>query len=109
VKKQYPTSFIPVRDYLENKIKDVEEKLCLRLQAMQIAIDKQESANNIRFNNTNEWREESKDRMSTYLSKGEYEVRHQLTETRIEALQKIVYMALGGLLILEFLFKFLIK
>jgi hypothetical protein len=78
-----------------------------RLKALQIAIDKQESANNIRLEGMNEWRNESKDRMMTYLSKAEYEVKHQYLVEKIETLQKFMYLLTGGLLLLELLFRFI--
>jgi hypothetical protein len=101
-----------VLDY-DEKIEALEEKLMLavnlQFKALQTSIDKAEESNRLSHANMNEWRAESKDRMTTYLSKSEYDVKHELLISKIESLQKLIYMGLGAVWILELFLKFFLK
>jgi hypothetical protein len=96
-------------DAMKQRIGDLEEKINLRFQSNQIALDKAEGAVNIRLESMNEFRNAMKDQSSHYLTKEEYEMRHQALIDKIAGIEKIVYMFSGAILLLEFLLKFFIK
>jgi hypothetical protein len=51
--------------------------------------------------------ERLKHMQSTYLPREIYETKHDLTTTKIEALEKLVYVGLGIILALQFIIHFL--
>jgi hypothetical protein len=93
----------------DEKFLDLEQKINLRFDLNKIALDKAETATNIRLEGMNEFRDAMKDQQTKYLTASEYDVRHQLLVEKIEAVQKMGYMLLGILAAVEFAFKFLLK
>ena len=45
----------------------------------------------------------------TFMTKDAYELRHRILEIKIEALQKLAFIGLGGVYVLVFILKFLTK
>ena len=62
-----------------------------------------------RLEGMNEFRQQLKDQNGTFITKTDYEGRHLTLETKIEALEKIVYIGLGICLALEIALKVVIK
>jgi hypothetical protein len=88
-----------------------EEKISLKefINAKFEALEKSTELSRIgmekRLDSMNEFRQQLKDQNSTFITKAE----HQIVITKIEYLEKIVYMGLGGLLVLEVILKLFIK
>lgn len=93
----------------ERRFEEVEEKMDMRFKMNQIAIDKAETAVNIRLENMNEFRNSLKDQAVSFMTKSDYDTKHQLLVDKIDSVQKITYMLIGGLAVVEFIFKFFIK
>jgi predicted nuclease with TOPRIM domain len=93
----------------EKRFDELEDKVELRFQLNQTALDKAETATNIRLESMNEFRNAMKDQSNKYLTCTEYETKHQLILEKIDSLQRLSYMLIGALAIVEFLFKFFIK
>jgi hypothetical protein len=64
------------------------------------ALDKTEEQLIIRLASMNEFREQLRDQSKTFMTVGTYDANHKLLESKIEALQKIVW---GGLAVVSFL------
>ena len=92
-------------------LKMEEEKISLKefINAKFEALEKSTELSRIgmekRLDSMNEFRQQLKDQNSTFITKAE----HQIVITKIEYLEKIVYMGLGGLLVLEVFLKLFIK
>lgn len=87
---------VSLRDYFDEKFKDLEKATDLAAENLKIRLD-----------SLNEWRAQNKDERDTYLSRVEYEAKHLLLEQKIEGLQKMLYIGLGALLVVEAILKFI--
>ena len=93
-------------DAMKQRIDDLCDKINLRFENNRIALDKAEASNNLRLASMNEFRDAMKDQSGTFLTKQEYEVRHINLEEKIENMQRVLYMMIGGLAIIEVLLRF---
>jgi len=100
---------VSLKEYFDNKFDDLEEKINLQFTLNNQALDKAENTTNLRLESMNEFRNAMKDQSNKYMTKDEYEIKHQLIEAKIDSLQKLSYMLIGALAIIEFAFKFLIR
>jgi CYTH domain-containing protein len=91
------------------RLRELEERTLLQFKLNQTALDKAETATNIRLANMNEFRDSLKDQAANFLTKDDYEVKHELLANKIDSLEKIIYMGLGAVGIIEFIFKFFVK
>ena len=80
----------------------------VRFEAQKIALDKAETATNLRLEGLNEWRAQNKDERACLMTRVEYEAKHQLLLSKVEASQKIIYMGLGALATIQFILKFFV-
>jgi len=87
----------------------LKEYVDTRFNALELSLDKANQVLNARLETMNEFRGQMKDQTATFITRVEFEAKHDSLYNRIESIQKIVYMGLGALTIIEFLFKFLIK
>lgn len=100
---------ITLKEYFDLKVKSLEEKVELHFKLNKIALDKAEQTTNLRLEGMNEFRSAMKDQSNTYLTKSDYAANHKNLEDKNHALEKIVFMGLGALAVIELLFKFFIK
>ena len=60
----------------------------------------------IRLEHLNEFRASMKDQAGLFLTRAEFEAKYQLLEVKIDLVQKLVYIGIGVLLVLEIIFRF---
>ena len=89
---------ISLKEFITDKFQTLEKNMDLS----RISMDK-------RLDGMNEFRQQLKDQNGTFITKTDYEGRHLTLETKIEALEKIVYIGLGICLALEIALKVVIK
>lgn len=86
-----------------------KEALKLALDASDRAVNKAEEAQ-LRVNlSQNEFRGALKDQATTLLPRQEYEAKHESLQKEVDSLKKLVYVGLGGVLAVQFLFGFLVR
>lgn len=100
---------VSLKDYFDGKFQDLEDKMNLQFKLNQTALDKSETSTNLRLENMNEFRESLNDQTKTYLTRNEYELKHENLEQKLSAIQKIVWMGLGALAVLELLLEYIFK
>lgn len=100
---------ITQKEYFNQRIDDVEEKIELRFDSVDKALVLATDQMDKRLEGMNEFRAQLKDQSYNFLTKDAYEVRHQLIENKIETLQKFMWITMGIVMAIEFAFKFLIK
>ena len=111
---------ITLKDYFDARIDSVEKIAELNTLAVsdlsKATTDSIEKSTNLakedmerRLEGMNEFRTQLKDQTATFINRGEYDTKHQLLLDSLNNLSKIIYMGLGGVLVLEFLFKFFVK
>jgi hypothetical protein len=86
---------------------DLEEKMDLHFKLNAEALNKAETATNIRLENMNEFRSSLRDQQANFLTRGEYDSKHEALLAKIESLQKITYTIMGGLALLEIILRFI--
>jgi hypothetical protein len=93
----------------DQRIEDLEEKIMTIFESQKTALNKSEQKMDLRLEGMNEFRQAMADQSKNFLHRDEFEAKHQILEIKIEAMQKMVNMALGALLLLEFVFKYLLR
>ena len=81
---------VSLKEYIDTRIRDIERATDLAANHL-----------SIRLESLNEWRLQNKDERNCYVTKVEYEANHKLLEVKIEALQKLVWIGVGGLFVIE--------
>jgi hypothetical protein len=110
-----PTREIDEFEY-ESRIRELENRLSI-LETMQQAhcvytgkaLDKAEMMVNERLLRMNEVRDQLKDQAATFLTTVEYVANHKALETKIESLQKFMWLSIGALAVIQVLIGFIDK
>lgn len=84
-----------LKEFEDEKVKQLEEKIDLQFSLNQTALDKAESRMNMRLESLNEWRGQLKDERNTFATKEE-----------VRLLTRLVYIGTGILIALEFLLRY---
>jgi hypothetical protein len=88
---------VPLREYVDQRFADIKE-----------AVNKAEAAADNRFAAVNEMRAMMADSASRYVSRPEYSQAHKNVEDKIEALQKMMWIATGIVLSIQIVIGFAI-
>ena len=75
----------------DQRIDHLSEKIDLRFELNQLAVNKAEAKMDIRLDSFNEWRQQNKDERTMYATKQE-----------VSSLSKLVYLGFGILLAVQF-------
>jgi len=124
-KTKKDTLMIDTKEFIEMKINHLEEKMDIIFEKNQTALKQANTEMNRRLDGMNEFREQLNNQAKTFMTKPEYESKHEglieRVETcvdslngkmdnkdrelskRIDALAKLVYIGLGIFIVLEFL------
>lgn len=89
---------VSLKEYFELRISDIDKSTKLAAETLEK-----------RLEGMNEFRAQLEKQTGTFLTKENFESRLLLVDSKLDALQKIVYIGLGGVLVLEVLLRFLIK
>jgi hypothetical protein len=108
IKEYIDARFASLEKYIDVKFVALEKRLEIAYTTAQNALSKSDAAAEKRFESLNEFRSVLKDQQATFLVRNEYEANHKQLESRVEGVQKIVYIGLGGVLVLQILLKFLV-
>ena len=85
---------------LEEKVVQLAEHIESHIVYSERAVDKAEEAMTKRLEGMNEFRSQLTDQSKMFMTIDTYDVNHKLLESKIEALQKIVW---GGLAVVSFI------
>ena len=80
-----------------------------RLDYLEKGIEKTECALNKRLEGMNEFRSALKDQNNLFITRIEYDSKHESLVSRIELLQRLVYIGVGILLVLEIFLRMVMK
>lgn len=83
--------------------------LSTRLDYVERGIEKNEVILDKRLHTMNEFRNTLKDQNGTFITRVEHEAKLLLLETKIDLLQKLVYIGVGAALVIQILLKVFIK
>ena len=90
-------------------IKDNILSLETRVDYIEKGIEKTENALNKRLEAMNEFRAALKDQNNTFITRIEFESKHLIIEEKIETIQKLVYIGIGVLFVVEIVLKLIVK
>lgn len=88
---------------LDKKIAVLEERLTGAQDALKIQAREYER----RLETLNHEAQQLKDMQAKYLPREVYEANYKETNTKIEALQKYIWIGVGGLLVIELVLKYI--
>jgi hypothetical protein len=89
---------LTLKEYINDKFLSLEKST----ENNRISMEK-------RLDGMNEFRSQLKDQASQFLTRLEYEAKHELLDNKITSALKILYMGVGVVFILEVLLRFLIR
>lgn len=89
---------ISLREYFESKITDIKDSVKLAYSQMEK-----------RLEGMNEFRDTLKDQASRFVTRDEMESKMSVMQSKIDALNKVVWMATGGLVVFQIVIKFFVK
>ena len=105
-----------VRNYyneIDKKISILQTEFKAHAEYTKLALDKSELMLNSRLDSMNEFREQLKDQSKTFITVDIYSAQHKVIENKIEAVQKFMWLIIGGLLVIQvfigILDKFMVK
>lgn len=88
------------------KINNLQRTMDLRFGNIQMALELREKINEERFKGLTDGSSQIKEIQSKYLPKEEYLEGHKDLSVKIETLQKIMYVGIGGVGIINLLLRF---
>jgi hypothetical protein len=98
---------VTFKEHFNVQLKDLEEEIDVKFAARDKALELQADLLKSRLENLNEWRTQNKDEREQFLTRSEYEVKHQLLIDKMDAMQKIIWLALGSLVAIDYIIKFI--
>lgn len=91
------------------RINELDKRMNLQLQSQEKTTELASNELKARLHAMNEFREQLKEQNSTFITRESYELNMRVIEAKIETLQKMVYIGIGIVLVLEVLLKVFIK
>ena len=79
---------VTIKEFLEERIDALEDKVSLHLKLNQVALDKASAELNARLEHMNEFRQQLQRQEGTFLTKENYDVKHTLLEREIASLKE---------------------
>jgi hypothetical protein len=114
-----------LKDYSDSRFSEMQRSVDLRSAVLQTAVDKSDQSMNKRFETVNEFRGQLKDQAGQFIIRDEYnatrdqiqqhltnmsdERAHFVTRNEFSAIQRLVYLGMGGVIAIEILLRFLVK
>lgn len=100
---------VNIREYIDREIKHIEDKHMIVTKENSRAVSNAKLEMDRRLAGMNEFREQLNKQSHTFLTRNEYDAKHQLVVQKVDMLSKLVYIGIGMVLILEVVFRFIIK
>lgn len=98
-----------VKEYFENRLKDMGKALDAALNAAQRSSDKAEAAQKQVNEGQNEFRGQQKDLITTMLPRKEYDTAHQALQKQVDDLKRLVFIGLGLAIGASFIVPYLLR
>lgn len=98
---------VSMREYMEALLYDQKAFFEAKLEAMSEAQAKYEAYNRAKLETMNEIREQLSTQKAEFITRVEHDAKYALFATKIESLQKFIWMLSGALVLLEVLLKFI--
>ena len=93
----------------EDRFTAMDEKTGLALTSSKEAVTKAEIATEKRFDSVNEFRNTLKDQAATLLSRSEAEARFKGQDEKLDSINRVQNMIMGGLIILQVILFIVLK
>lgn len=90
-------------DLKEHFEKICNEKMCAQKEALSLARESLEK----RLEHMNEFRSQLSEQSITFMTKDIYEARHKELTSKIESIEKIVYIGMGMCAVIELMLRFI--
>lgn len=100
---------VSLKEHIEKMLAEKDKAINIALAAAKEAVQVAETNSEKWRSNANEWRGAMSDREKNFMPKTEFEEYKKNTDEKISILQRLVYIGIGGLIVIEFLMKYIIK
>jgi Rad3-related DNA helicase len=98
---------VDIRLFIKDEVKHLEDKIKLNTEGTERALEIATKEMERRLEGMNEFREQLEKQTRTFLTKEEYELKHQLMQQKLNIISKIVYIGIGVVIVLELVLKLL--
>ena len=92
---------INIREFVHSEVDHLEQKMNITHLKNDEALRSAKDEMNRRLEGMNEFRKQLEKQTVTFLSREEYEAKHQLINHKIEGLSKMVYIGVGILIVVQ--------
>ncbi len=104
-----PHTAVALRDYMDARLDAMDKAIALQFRSNEIAIAKAESAVDYRLAGLNEFRQSLADQSKAFVTRNELEALRDAHDAQIRALSRQVYLLVGAIAAVQFLFQYLVK
>jgi len=95
---------IETKKYVNREIKHLSDKIAIANEKNQEALKEARIEMNRRLEGMNEFREQLNEQAKTFIKRDEFSATDRLVNSKIESMQKLVYIGVGILIVAELLF-----
>jgi hypothetical protein len=99
-------SFVSLKEYVDQKQEDLEEKIDLHFKLVELATKKAEDKLDLRLEGMNEFRNALKDQSATFITRCEFDALIKKYEEKTEYVTKWVNVGIGIAVVISFIMKF---
>ncbi len=104
-----PHTVVSLRQYMDSRLEAMDKAITLQFRSNEIAISKAESAVDYRLANLNEFRQSLADQTKNFVTRAEFDSLREAHESQMRALSRQVYLLVGAITAIQFLFQYLVK
>jgi hypothetical protein len=89
---------VSLKEYTITQLIDIKESIKIAYASMEKRLD-----------SINEFRETLKDQSAKFLTREEYDAKHQTLQNQLDSMQRVIWTGIGFLLAAQFLLKFFVR
>jgi hypothetical protein len=94
---------IAIHKLIDKEINHLQDKVMICMRKNEQALGKASKEMNRRLEGMNAFRQQLEEQEKTYIPREEYMARHELLDSKVQSLSKLVYIGLGVVMALEFI------
>jgi hypothetical protein len=98
---------ISLKEFFCKALEEFSHETDLKFQGRDKALDLNAQALESRLQHLNEWRQQLNSERDAFLTRNEYNLKHELLISKIEQLQKFMWIAVGTFAAVDYVIKFI--
>lgn len=97
---------VTLKEFFCHGMDEFRKETDLKFQARDKALELQADALKTRLDHLNEWRNQLNTERESFLTRSEYELKHEILVNKIDALQKFMWLAIGIFAAIDYIIQF---